>query len=160
MTILRGWKEIADCLHMTSRTARRWERLGLPVRRVSDTNRSPIVAFPNEIEDWVRERKMREAQPRQLSVDIFAVRRQETLRLLQDMRASRLEQSSLLDAVRRLRATNKEKEMRLDAIRERIDKSRKLLAHLSVYRQSYSPGSEFAGSMGRHRPLAGTRYTG
>lgn len=54
MRILNGWKEIAECLHRTSRSARRWERLGLPVRRITESSRSPVVAFPDEIENWVR----------------------------------------------------------------------------------------------------------
>lgn len=59
MKILNGWKEIAECLHRTSRSARRWEQLGLPVRRISQSSRSPVVAFPNEIEDWVRRNRLR-----------------------------------------------------------------------------------------------------
>jgi hypothetical protein len=54
MPVLNGWKEIAHCLHMSPRNARRWEQLGLPVRRVSDSCRSPVVAFSEEIEDWLR----------------------------------------------------------------------------------------------------------
>ena len=56
MGILRGWKEIAECLNLTSRAAQRWERLGLPVRRVSRSRRSPIIAFSEEIEGWVQRR--------------------------------------------------------------------------------------------------------
>jgi hypothetical protein len=59
MRILNGWKEIAECLHRTSRSARRWEQLGLPVRRISQSSRSPVVAFPNEIEAWVRRNRLR-----------------------------------------------------------------------------------------------------
>ena len=54
MRILNGWKEIAECLHLASRTAQRWERLGLPVRRVSNSSRSPTIAFSDEIEHWAR----------------------------------------------------------------------------------------------------------
>lgn len=59
MELLTGWKEIANCLHMTPRNARRWERLGLPVWRVSNGSRSPVVAFHDEIEHWVRLKKLR-----------------------------------------------------------------------------------------------------
>lgn len=51
MTIVNGWKEIGECLRVTARTTEKWERLGLPVRRVSNTSRSAVVAFSNEIEN-------------------------------------------------------------------------------------------------------------
>lgn len=57
MGILIGRKQIAECLRMTARTAQRWEQLGLPVRRVSDSTRSPIVADSVEIEHWVRAKR-------------------------------------------------------------------------------------------------------
>jgi phage terminase Nu1 subunit (DNA packaging protein) len=57
MEFLSGWKEIADYLRLTVRTVQRWERLGLPVRRVSDSPCSPVVAFPDDLERWVRARR-------------------------------------------------------------------------------------------------------
>jgi hypothetical protein len=57
--LLSGWKEIAGHLHLTVRTAQRWERLGLPVRRVSESTCSPVVAIPDEIELWARTRDLR-----------------------------------------------------------------------------------------------------
>jgi len=59
MELLSGWKEIAERLHLGIRTAQRWERLGLPVRRVSDSPCSPVVAIPDEIELWARTRDVR-----------------------------------------------------------------------------------------------------
>jgi hypothetical protein len=59
MELLSGWKEIAEYLHLTVRTSQRWERLGLPVRRVSDSPCSPVVAIPDEIELWARTRDVR-----------------------------------------------------------------------------------------------------
>jgi hypothetical protein len=60
MKILNGWKEIAECLHLTVRTAQRWEELGLPVRRVSASSCSPVIAFSEEIERWARLKKTRQ----------------------------------------------------------------------------------------------------
>ena len=60
MELLSGWKEIAEYLHLGVRTAQRWERLGLPVRRVSDSPCSPVVAIPDELELWARTRDVRE----------------------------------------------------------------------------------------------------
>jgi hypothetical protein len=59
MKILNGWKEIAECLRLTVRTAQRWEGLGLPVRRVSASSCSPVIAFSDEIERWARHQKTR-----------------------------------------------------------------------------------------------------
>jgi hypothetical protein len=59
MELLSGWKEIAEHLHLTVRTAQRWERLGLPVRRVSDSPCSPVVAIPDELELWARAQSLR-----------------------------------------------------------------------------------------------------
>jgi len=56
MELLSGWKEIAEHLHLNVRTAQRWERLGLPVRRVSDSACSPVIAIPDELELWARTR--------------------------------------------------------------------------------------------------------
>jgi len=60
MELLSGWKEIAEHLHLNVRTAQRWERLGLPVRRVSDSPCSPVVAIPDELELWARTRGLKE----------------------------------------------------------------------------------------------------
>jgi hypothetical protein len=57
--VLTGWKEIADHLHLTVRTAQRWEPLGLPVRRVSASRRSPVVAISDEIEQWARKKEIK-----------------------------------------------------------------------------------------------------
>src|SRR5215470_16935151 len=59
MALLSGWKEIADNLHTGVRTAQRWERFGLPVRRVSESGCSPVVAISEEIEQWARKRQTR-----------------------------------------------------------------------------------------------------
>jgi hypothetical protein len=59
MELLSGWKEIAEHLHLNVRTAQRWERLGLPVRRVSDSSCSPVVAIPDELELWARTRDVK-----------------------------------------------------------------------------------------------------
>jgi hypothetical protein len=58
MSILNGWKEIGDCLRVTSRSAQRWERLGLPIHRVSDTPRSRVVASSEDIELWIRRKSV------------------------------------------------------------------------------------------------------
>lgn len=59
MNLLCGWKEIAEHLHLTVRTAQRWERLGLPVRRVSNSARRPVVAIPAEMDLSARAQKVK-----------------------------------------------------------------------------------------------------
>jgi hypothetical protein len=48
-----SWKEIADYLKCDVRTARRWEKRGLPVHRVPGGERSAVHAFQTEIDNWL-----------------------------------------------------------------------------------------------------------
>jgi hypothetical protein len=91
MRILNGWKEIAECLNSTERTAQRWERLGLPVRRVSKSRRSPIVAFHHEIEGWMRSKqtKLETLGTLQSSLHAFRATRLETSKLVEELRTTR-----------------------------------------------------------------------
>jgi hypothetical protein len=79
MELLSGWKEIAGHLHLGVRTAQRWERLGLPVRRVSDSPCSPVVAIPDELELWARTREVK-ADAAVLASNRFLVSRLADLR--------------------------------------------------------------------------------
>jgi len=55
---LQSWKEIAGYLKRGVRTAQRWERAaGLPVRRPRPGDRSPVFAFPEELDAWMRSRR-------------------------------------------------------------------------------------------------------
>ena len=57
---LQSWKEIAAYLKRGVRTAQRWERCaGLPVRRPRPGDRSPVFAFPTEIDQWMHSRPTR-----------------------------------------------------------------------------------------------------
>ena len=59
MELLCGWKEIAEYLHLTVRTAQRWESAGLPVHRAYESQRSPVLASQDELEQWVNTRQTR-----------------------------------------------------------------------------------------------------
>jgi WD40 repeat protein len=50
---LDSWKEIAAYLRRDERTAKRWERNGLPVHRVPGGKRQAIFAYGQEIDDWL-----------------------------------------------------------------------------------------------------------
>jgi hypothetical protein len=53
--IRSSWKEIASYLGRSVRTAQRWEReLGLPVRRPSDKESSSVLAFPQQVDQWLK----------------------------------------------------------------------------------------------------------
>lgn len=52
--LLSGWKEIANYMHRGVRTVQRWELMGLPVRRVTTTNRSPVIACAEDLDVWAR----------------------------------------------------------------------------------------------------------
>ena len=102
MKILNGWKEIAECLHRTPRSARRWEQLGLPVRRISDSRRSQVIAFSDELENWLRMKEAWMSGFDSVNTNRIAFRqtRQETRRLVDELRAARIEQKRLLKTIR------------------------------------------------------------
>ena len=51
---LNSWKEISLYLDRGVRTVQRWEReLGLPVHRIGRGPRSPVHAFPSELQAWL-----------------------------------------------------------------------------------------------------------
>jgi hypothetical protein len=54
--VLNSWKEIASYLGRGVRTVQRYERaFALPVRRVSsDAGRGSVVAFTNDLDNWLR----------------------------------------------------------------------------------------------------------
>jgi hypothetical protein len=111
MQLLSGWKEIADHLHLGVRTAQRWERHGLPVRRVSDSPCSPVVAIPDELEQWARTRDVKSdasllASNKSLVTRLAELRgthtrtRRKTLRLLGHLGSLANEQKRLIYSIR------------------------------------------------------------
>jgi hypothetical protein len=53
--VLNSWKEIAIYVNRGVRTLQRWEReLGFPVRRPRGKSRSAVIAFTDEIDNWLR----------------------------------------------------------------------------------------------------------
>ena len=52
--LLSGWKEIANYMHQGVRTVQRWEAIGLPVRRVTKSKRSPVIALAEDLDVWSR----------------------------------------------------------------------------------------------------------
>ena len=53
--VLHSWKDIAAYVGRGVRTTQRWEHdLGLPVHRPKQRERSAVLAFPEEINEWLR----------------------------------------------------------------------------------------------------------
>jgi hypothetical protein len=55
--LLNSWKEIATYLGRGVRTAQRWERYGLPVRRLAPGPRASVIADAHEIDTWIQSAK-------------------------------------------------------------------------------------------------------
>lgn len=58
--ILNSWKEIASYLGVNARTAQRWEGLGLPIYRITESQKTAILAYTDEIDHWLREKSGQE----------------------------------------------------------------------------------------------------
>ncbi len=55
--LLNGWKEIATYLKCGVRTAQRWQReLHLPIIRVRDGKRGPVMAESHNLDEWLKHR--------------------------------------------------------------------------------------------------------
>jgi hypothetical protein len=52
--LLNSWKEIAAYLGRGVRTAQRWEKYGLPVRRLAPGPRASVIADAGEIDKWIQ----------------------------------------------------------------------------------------------------------
>ena len=62
--ILNSWKEIASYLGRGVRTVQRWEaQLGLPVHRPAGRDHSAVLAFSNELDQWLDSRPVRQFHP-------------------------------------------------------------------------------------------------
>ena len=55
--VLRSWKDIAQYMGTCVKTVQRWERAyDLPVRRVQPGKGSVVLAFKNEVDQWLLNR--------------------------------------------------------------------------------------------------------
>jgi hypothetical protein len=53
--LLNSWKEVASYLGRGVRTVQRWEKIGLPVRRVGNGSRAPVIANSSDIDRWMQQ---------------------------------------------------------------------------------------------------------
>ena len=74
--ILTGWKEISRYLRYGVRTVQRWEeRERVPVRRVTGSPHSPVVADSEELDEWIlRRSRIPEGAPQDLIANLRRAR--------------------------------------------------------------------------------------
>jgi DNA-binding transcriptional MerR regulator len=51
--LLTSWKEVAAYMGRSIRTVQRWEKFGLPVRRLTKSSRSSVLANSRDIDIWL-----------------------------------------------------------------------------------------------------------
>ena len=105
MNILNSWKEIANYLGRGVRTVQRWERdLGLPIHRPKGKDRSAVLAFPEELNQWLQKTPVRAAEmfagpnPAGREVAAAAPARDPNL-LIQDVRLTSARSQKLLKSL-------------------------------------------------------------
>ena len=94
--VLHSWKEIANYMGLGVRTVQRYEaHSALPVRRPSGTTRSSVLAFSDEIDDWLTAAPKRndgaaikgaqsQEQAQTVAAQIIDLERQRRFRILVD----------------------------------------------------------------------------
>ena len=56
-TFLDSWKEISDYLERSEKTCRKWEKeLGLPIHRLEDSPKARVIAYREELDNWMKEK--------------------------------------------------------------------------------------------------------
>ena len=102
--LLNGWKEISNYVQRGVRTAQRWECLGLPVTRINDSVRSPVIALSEELDQWIT--RLSKSDPQALvlreiaettrarlhkQVDVLKRRQEELIRATEQLRKRSLD---------------------------------------------------------------------
>ena len=82
--ILSGWKQIAQYLKCGIRSAQRWQRIGLPVKRLYVGRRSPVLADSEQIDLWLKDGNLRH-----LNNDELLANRQRNRELVSQVQHSR-----------------------------------------------------------------------
>jgi hypothetical protein len=103
VNILNSWKEIANYLGRGVRTVQRWERdLGLPIHRPKGKDRSAVLAFPEELNQWLQKTPVRAAtmfaDPQPARREAAAPARDPNL-LIQDVRLTSARSQKLLKSL-------------------------------------------------------------
>ncbi len=70
---LHSWKEIANYLGRGVRTVQRWQKLGLPVRRLGTGSRSPVMADARDLDRWLQRASSNRSKIPQSSDHLMAI---------------------------------------------------------------------------------------
>jgi hypothetical protein len=98
--ILNGWKQISNHIERGVRTAQRWEvLLGMPVHRPALKDRSAVVAFSDELEQWLS-RTSPDAQDRCIDIHDKKEGYDRFLRVLENMNALIRQSRQLIRQIR------------------------------------------------------------
>jgi hypothetical protein len=78
--ILNGWKEIAAYLGRGVRTVQRWETMyKMPVHRPAEKDRSAVVAFADEVDQWMKQSRLRGTEYVRPTIVVLDVAAEDTL---------------------------------------------------------------------------------
>lgn len=94
--VLTGWKEIAKYLGCSVRTVQRWEASGLPILRPTPGLRAHVVAYPKQLDTWMKRSDHRFPEMVNLQTEI-----ERTRQLLLDLLQHRQQMRQRLDELRR-----------------------------------------------------------
>lgn len=104
--LLNSWKEIACYLDRGVRTVQRWEKMGLPVRRLGEGSRAPVIAHADDVNRWLLtiEKSRLQGDPRAMHAEfrgdlLGSLRESRVLR--EQMRALRRDQTELIQELKR-----------------------------------------------------------
>jgi phage terminase Nu1 subunit (DNA packaging protein) len=120
--VLNSWKEVASYMGRGVRTVQRWEQeLGLPVRRPRGKSRSAVIAFKQELDQWLHR------APKELlqQTDEDAVTAPRKLKYTDFERQARLHNSThlLIENTKMLLSRSTDLRERLTLIQERLSQS-------------------------------------
>jgi len=69
--LLTSWKEISAYMGRSVRTVQRWEKLGLPVRRLSSSSKASVLANTRDIDTWLSNARTHGFATRQSAEHLF-----------------------------------------------------------------------------------------
>lgn len=101
--LLNGWKEIANHIQRGVRTVQRWERVGLPVKRINKSVRSPVIANSEEVDDWLAKWQKNRSADAHLLIEIAKARRSQLEKRAEALRKKVAELTQRAEVLKRLR---------------------------------------------------------
>ena len=134
---LTSWKEIATHFNKSVRTVQRWEQqFGLPVRRPDAHNHGIVLAFPSELDTWLRTHVIVRAEngdSAQTMAEVMPTTRTMVLSCsLSDFHATRTKSTALAQQTHELL---KKVQLSFDRLKKNVDRSGELYVRFGKERQ-------------------------